>query len=267
MKQIEFNLPTHTLRQPKILRYVQIIIDFSILFLNAPLRRFPRASNERIFIGAVCLLSLNIVSLFQSSLATVFIKPMYYRNIDSLQQFAETQKRILIKYPAMLTDLFPEDSSEVFRILNSRMVLVAKPELTATDVINLGMATVTRKINSKLSSDDENIHLIPDCPRSYNIAYVLAKNSFYLETVNAIILDIAQFGFIKKWIDEEYFKAQLKGLRHHPPITARARVIRVDDLQLAFAILAVGLALGSIILLIEKLTASSMCYRRISASN
>lgn len=225
--------------------------------MNAPLRRFPRASNERFFVGAVCLLSLNIVSLFQSSLATVFIKPMYYKNIGSLEEFTETQQQILIKYPAMLSDLFPEDSSDAFRTLHSRMVLVPKPELTAVNVTKMGMATVTRKINSKLWVDEHPfVHLIPECPRSYNIAYVLGKNSIYLETVNAILLDILQFGFMKKWIDEAFFKAQLQASWLNPPMTFGPRVLRLDDMQLGFAILAIGIVIAFIVLLTEKVSSS-----------
>lgn len=251
-KQIEFNLPFHMRRRPMILQYVQICIDFHILFLNAPLRRFPRAGSERLFIGMVCLLSLNIVSLFQSSLATVFIKPMFYKNIDSLQQFADTQQRILIKYPTMMADLFPEDSSETYRTLHDRMILISRPELSSSDVMSMGLATVTRRINSKLSTEGNSVHLIPDCPRSYNLAYVLSTHSVYLDAVNSIILDINQFGFIQKWIGDTYYTARLQREKLEPIFSGRARVLLLDDLQLPFAILAFGIGISLIVLLIEN---------------
>lgn len=233
--------------------YMQTFVDFYILFLSAPLRRFPRAQSERVFIGTVCLLSLNIVSLFQSSLATVFIKPMYYKNIESLKEFAETNKRILVKYPAMLADLFPEDSSDTYRTLHDRMVLLAKTELSATNIFSMGMASVTRKTSSKLSKEQYSVYLIPDCPRNYNLAFLLSKHSVFLETINSILLDISQFGHIDKWIDEINFKVklQISKLNQYIPPT---KVLDLADMQLPFYLLFFGVALASLVLFLEKIT-------------
>lgn len=250
-KQIEFNLPSHMKRRPMILQYVQIFVDFYILFLSAPLRRFPRANSERFYIATVCLLSLNIVSMFQSSLATVFIKPMYYKNIESLQQFEEANLKILIKYPAMMTDLFPEDSSNLFRTLHSRMNLVTSTELSALDIIDMGMSSVTRKATLKLSKEDTLVHLVQECPKIYNLAYLLLKDSAFLETVNSIILDIVQFGFINKWIDDAYFMVKLENIKLEPPLNLRARVLTINDMQLALLILVVGIGASLVILIIE----------------
>lgn len=256
-KQFEFNQPSHLKGQPMIIQYIQIFVDFYILLLSAPLRRFPRLQSERIFIGTVCLLSLNIVSLFQSSLANVFINPMFFKNIDDLQQFAETCQRILIKHPAMLTDLFPEDSSDLFRTLHDRMVLVPRPELTAISVTNqMEMATVTRKITSRLLDEGNFVHLIPECPRSYNLAYLLSKRSVFLDPVNAIILDINRFGFINKWIDEINFKAKLESIKRNPPNSNHARVLNISDMQLSFIILLFGSGLAFVLFVIECFTKS-----------
>lgn len=234
------------------LQYLRIIVDFLILLMSSPLRRFPRAQSERLFVGTVCLFSLNIVSLFQSSLATVFIKPIYYRNIENLQQFTKTDEKILIKYPAMLTDLFPQDSSELYRTLHSRMTLIPRPELTTFNITNMKMAAVIRRSSLRLSREEHLVHLIPDCPRSYNLAYLLSKKSVYIDTVNGIVLDMCRFGFINKWIDETNFKVKLEDMTRDPPVSAHARVLKMDDMQLAFFILLFGFALGLVAFIFEK---------------
>lgn len=235
-----------------ILQYVQIFVNFYILLMSAPLRRFPRVHSERIFIGSICLLSLNIVSLFQSSLATVFIKPMYYKNIDSLKTFADTRQEILIKYPAMLTDLFPEDSSDTFRTLHDRMVLIPKGELTAYNVTyGMGMATVTRKITLGLLNDKHLVHMISECPRSYNLAYLLVKHSVYSEKVNSLILNINQFGLINRWINDIYFTNHLQSIKNFPPINIRPRVLLLNDLLFPFMILMAGVSITVCVFAIE----------------
>lgn len=224
-----------------------------MLLLSSPMRRFPRLQSERIFIGSVCLLSLNIVSLFQSSLATVLIRPMFYKNIDTLQQFADTRQKILIKYPAMLTDIFPEDSSETYRVLHGRMYLQAGgPELTAFNVIKMEMATVTRKTTLKLMKEESLVHLIPECPKSYNLAFVLTANSVYLDRINSIILDINRFGFMNKWVQDAIYKVELENSKIHPPTSNHARIFNIDDMQLPFLVLMFGMFVSCLIFVAEK---------------
>lgn len=189
--------------------------------------------------------------MFQSSLATVFIKPIYYKNIETLQQFEEANQKILIKYPAMMTDLFPEDSSDLFRELHSRMVLITRADLSALDIFDMGMSSVTRKATSKLSKEDSLVHIVSECPKIYNLAYLLSKDSVFLETINSLILDIVQFGFINKWIDDTYFTVKLENIKLETPISLHARVLTVNDMQLAFSILVFGVGASFVSLIIE----------------
>lgn len=249
---MKFNLPTHTKRLSTALQYIQIFVDTIILFLNAPLRRFPRVQSERIFAGSICLLSLNIVSMFQSNLATCYVKPLYYRNVETLEEFAATKQNILVKYPAMMTDIFPSDSSELFRTLYKRMMLVPNASLTAIQVTNnMHMAGVARKTTLKIQKEEDDVHLIPECPRSYHLSYVYSKHWVLAEYVDSIILDLKQAGIIEKWIGDVNFRIKLEKSKtsetavHH-------RVLRIDDFALAFSILASGCCFGFVLFLIEN---------------
>lgn len=251
VKRIEFNLPTHFNRMPLAFHYLQLCIDASILSMGAPLRRFPRTQSERFLCGAICLLSLNIVSIFQSQLSTCYVRPMYYKNIDTLQQFAETERKILIKYPAMMTDLFPEDSSDLFKTLFKRMILIQNTDLIAKDITDkYGMAGVTRRTSLKLSQEDDQVHLIPECPRSYNLAYVHSKHWIFAPQLNDLILFLLQGGIVEKWINDIDFDVKLKSLRRQTAI-AHHRVLTLDDLCLSFMILGAGSLISASFLLIE----------------
>jgi hypothetical protein len=233
------------------IQYIQLCIDASILVLGAPLRRFPRIQSERLLIGGICLLSLNIVSIFQSQLATCYVRPMYYKNIDTLEQFAATGQKILIKYPAMMTDLFPENSSELFHSLHNRMVLIPNSDLTAMDISEKhGMAGVTRKISLKVNMEEDQVHLIPQCPRSYNLAFVYGKHWVFADRINAIILNLKQAGIIDKWIDEVNFNIKLETARKQIHVVHH-RMLRIDDLLLSFMILGFGCALSAFLFIIE----------------
>lgn len=236
---------------PLAFHYLQLCIDASILALGAPLRRFPRVQSERFLCGAICLLSLNIVSIFQSQLSTCYVHPMYYKNIDTLEQFAETEKKILIKYPAMMTDLFPEDSSDLFKTLFKRLVLIPNTDLGAKDVTDkYRMAGVTRRTSLKLNQEDDQVHLIRECPRSYNLAYVHSKHWIFANQLNDLILFLKQGGIVKKWIDDVHFDIKLKNMKKQMAI-AHHRVLTIEDLVLSFMILGVGISLSASFLIIE----------------
>lgn len=192
------------------------------------------------------------MTLFQSSYSTVLIKPMFYKNINNLEQFADTRQNILIKYPAMLTDIFPEDSSETYRVLHTRMFVDTRPELTALDIINMGHATVTRKTTLRVMKEDTLVHLVPECPRNYNLAFVLAANSVFLEPINAIILDIISFGLVKKWIEDAEYAVKLESVKMNPPESSSARVLNLNDIQLPFFILFFGVFIALIVFVVEK---------------
>lgn len=234
-----------------ILQYGQIFVDFYIIFMGAPLRRFPRAQSERLFIGTVCLLSLNIVTMFQSSLATAFIKPMFYKDIDTLQQFAETNQQIKIRHQAMLTDLFPEDSSDLFRTLHERINLVPNADLAESSLLEQGKASATRRMTFRLSKENTVVHLVEQCPKHYNLAFVLSRHSVYIEKINSIILDINQFGFMSKWIADEYFRVNIESMAISPSISSKVR-LSLDDMQLPFILLMLGVAAAFFAFLIEQ---------------
>lgn len=220
--------------------------------MGAPLRRFPRSQSERIFIGSVCLLSLNVVSMFQSSLATVFINPMFYKDIDTLQQFADSNQKIVIKHQAMLTDLFPEDSSELFRTLRERIKFIPKQEEAEATLLDPGMATATRRMTLKLSKQNNAVHLVDQCPKQYNLAFLLPPHSVFLNGVNSVIHDLNRFGFMSKWIADEYFRVKTKNAISHSVRTSKARPLTLTDMQLPFILLSLGIAIATIVLLVER---------------
>lgn len=250
-RRILFNLPSHLVRMSVVIQCSQIIIDTLILVLNAPLRRFPRIQSERIYTATICLLSLNIISVFQSGLATCYVKPMFYRNIQTLSELAATDKKIIVKYPAMMTDTFPANTSALYHTLNKRMFLMPNTSLTAYEIIyRMNMAGITRKITLKIQREDKFSHLIPECPRSYLLSYIVPKHWIFADTLNDIILNLLQAGIINKWIDDVNHRIQLESMGLQTS-GSQHRPLHIDDLMLSIMILGVGFTFGSFLIVIE----------------
>lgn len=93
-----YNFTMHRARQTEWQQYSQVVIDTWLLFLSIPMRRFTRVQNERLLVSAVCLVSMIFVSMYQSGLATVFLKPLYFKDITSLEQLDNSGQIIQVKY-------------------------------------------------------------------------------------------------------------------------------------------------------------------------
>lgn len=93
-----YNFTMHRAQQTEWQQCSQVVIDTWLLFLSIPMRRFTRVQNERLLVAAICLVSMIFVSMYQSGLATVFLKPLYFKDITSLEQLDNSGQIIQVKY-------------------------------------------------------------------------------------------------------------------------------------------------------------------------
>lgn len=252
-----FNRSKNILIGPKYLQYFQILIDCFIIALSAPVRRFPRVGSERFFISAICLISLVFVSIFQSRLSAVFITPVYYEDINTLAQLDESNLFIDLKYQAMLDDLFPENSTPMIERLSKKLRLVVSSESVMAKVAREGgVATVTRKSTTKLDNliyfTNNQLNLVKQCPRIYNLGFVYPRHSVFATRINEILLDMVSGGLIDKFIREMYYNKTLSNIKQFGSYHIDSyKVFTLNDLQLAFYILGAGIIISSIFLLLE----------------
>uniref|UniRef100_A0A2M4BFM9 Putative glutamate-gated kainate-type ion channel receptor subunit glur5 n=1 Tax=Anopheles marajoara TaxID=58244 RepID=A0A2M4BFM9_9DIPT len=229
---------------------LQIVIDTYILLLSAPYQRFTRAGAERLFLAGLLLVSLIFVSLYQSGLAAVFVNPLYGRDISSLAQLDESEMAIPVKYRGFLDDVFAVNYSTRMDSLRRRMVHLPVQESMLTRVARLGnIATVTRK--SSLALDNavymatRQLHLIPECPRTYNLAYVLQRRSVFGECFNRVLLRMVGGGLVQHWIDRMRYEWTLRNWRVvQSMMESNFKVLTVLDMQFAFCVLTIGLSLA-----------------------
>lgn len=237
--------------------YFQIVIDTIMLTFSAPLRKFPRINAERSFVASLCMLSLIFVSIFQSSLSNVFIKPLFYKDIQSLAELAEAKLLIYVKYANMMTDMFPANSTGVIGQLHNQMVQVTTTTSIMAQLAVAGdFVTVTRRCT--LAQDNSyyfssrKLHMIPECPRKYNLAFMARAHSVYIKRANEVLLHLNNGGFHEKWIRDLNYKyswtIRLKyGSFHEDPI----KVLTLNDLQMPFYILAIGFIFSLLVLIAE----------------
>uniref|UniRef100_A0A182MF46 Ionotropic glutamate receptor L-glutamate and glycine-binding domain-containing protein n=1 Tax=Anopheles culicifacies TaxID=139723 RepID=A0A182MF46_9DIPT len=229
---------------------LQLYIDTFILLVSAPYQRFTRSGVERLFLTGLLLVSLIFVSLYQSGLAAVFVNPVYYPDIGTLQQLDESRMVIPVKYRGFLDDVFAVNYSRLMDSLRARMQHLPLKESMLARVARLGtIATVTRKttlaLDNAIYMTTRQLHMIPECPRTYNLAYVMPHRSVFGEQFNKVLLRMVGGGLIDHWIDEARYGWTLKDWRVvQAMMESSFKVLTVLDMQFPFYVLMIGLALS-----------------------
>lgn len=239
----------------------RIFTDTWVVWVRVNVVRFPPFHSERIFVASLCLVSVIFGALVESSLATVYIRPLYYRDPNTLQELDDSGIPIYIKHPAFKDDLFYGSDSEVYRRLDAKMLLVAEGEERLIQMISQRghFAGVTRSASLELNDIryvmTKKVHKIPECPKNYNIGYVLPRPSPYLENVNHIILRLVAAGIMNLWTGEMKERAKWS-IQRFPEYLAelgvgRWKVLTLSDVQLAFYALAIGCLVSGAVFLTE----------------
>lgn len=240
-------------------RRIIIMVETFGLMLSAPLNGFSKIKTQRVFILSICLLSLVFTALFQSSLATVFIQPIYYKDISDLRELDESGLPIIIKYQAMLDDLFPPNVSSYMDSLRNKLSLSSSKESLSKIIAEFGkISGSTRESQVYLENNywyiSNQLFLIPECPKTYNLAYVVPASSVFLSRFNAVLLRICEGGFIEKFTNDMKFNATMNTIRTQGTLTDQAvyKSFTIVDLQLPFYILLIGYVISGILFILER---------------
>lgn len=234
--------------------YLHIVVDTGILFMSSPLMRSPKIWSERIFVISICLMSIILIAYFQSILATVFVNPLYYRDIKSLGELEESRLPIEIDLQLAVDLLFDEKSSLVERvnIVNSSHCLSYIAEYG-------NLSTVLRETSIKFNYAHwfrlKKLYQIPYCPRTFMTAFILPKQSVYFEPINQILIRLIRGGFIQKWISDTMFNMTLANTRLYGSLDERNYVVlQLVDMQFPFVVLICGCVLSSFVFIGEICT-------------
>ncbi|XP_039499368.1 uncharacterized protein LOC120456555 [Drosophila santomea] len=226
-----------------------IMVDTWVVWVRLNLSHLPASYAERMFIGTLCLVSVIFGAIFESSLATVYIHPLYYRDINTMQEFDESGLRVVYKYSSMADDLFFSETSPLFASLNNKLTWNRNLRADVIDEVAKfrNKAGVSRYTSLILESSRftllHQIWVVPECPKYYTISYVMPRDSPWEDAINALLLRFLNAGLIVKWIQDEKSMVDTKmrlSILQADAETELVRVLTIGDLQLAFYVVIGG---------------------------
>lgn len=226
-------------------QYVNILINTWLAWVRNTALKYPPFVNERIFVASICLSSVIFGAIFECSLSAVFINPLYFNDINSLQQLDDKDLEILYKHRSMADDLFFSDSSELFNSLNRK--LVYRNANTILNVVeqNSNVAGVSRYKTLMLQYLNlivyKRIWIIPECPKYYAISYIWPVGVPWEDAINKMLLRFLSSGLILKFEREMKIEVDIKIMKEHTHENHRHfRILTMTDLQLGFYIIIAG---------------------------
>ncbi|XP_062140636.1 uncharacterized protein LOC133848909 isoform X2 [Drosophila sulfurigaster albostrigata] len=232
-----------------------IVVDTWVVWVRVNLSHLPDSYAERMFIGSLCLVSVIFGAIFESSLATVYIHPLHYKDIMTMQDLDDSGLKVEYKYTSMADDLFFSETSPLFASLNKKLWWNRDLNFDVTlEVATVGGKAGVSRYNSLIMESanyllTQRIWIVPECPKYYTISYVLPRDAPWEEAVNTQLLRLLNAGLIHKWILDQKYRVTMRMrtiLNQAEDNASPIRVLTIGDLQLAFYVVIVGTLLASL---------------------
>lgn len=226
--------------------------------------RCSTSFSERTTLACCCFFSVVILNAFEGSLVTFLSTPLYYEDVDTLEQLMRSDLPIRTSSPSF-KDLLLGDC----RLTEMAVKLECKTSACKTNAadgyyagfqrINVYNLKYFKDIHYTVHHQEKKnrsriLHTMNECLISYFISYVIAKNSPYEQPINRIISRIDNAGLIIKWnrdVSRYIF-------RKYRPIANAAdrrqtanKVFSLQDLEIAFFVLLVGSTVAALVFVAE----------------
>lgn len=231
----------------------KFLIFYSI-FINSPTTFNQLTQKQKLFLIFCLSYNLIILGVFQGSFTTSFSTISYYPDITTLEALAESGLKITSN-----VEVFKNDNNTLATTLKNRQQPTNGDWALKRAALKRDVAGIERRLDAiyhiqKLFLDENGsplVHIVDECVTSHFIAFIVPKDSPFLEQFNLVIARLTECGFALKWYRDITGSEILKSRS----ITLRSgdekKALVLSDVQAAFYILLMGLGVASCVFLLE----------------
>lgn len=247
---------------------ISTFIEMLPLFLSLSFARITLSRSQKVFVITCLVFGMITTSLFQGKLVTVLSKPDYYPDVNTLEELDASGLVIATGSINLIENTFSAEESALVKHLSNKVTYFSTKEGVADYVAkHKDTAALTRLSNAiynvliyRNSDGTLLLHIVREFPRTYSLAYIVPKGSPFLFRINHIITQLVESGIVDKWSKDTYFN-MTAFQRSENNGSDSLKVFSMEDLLVAFLILACGL-LSSAITFFVELTVQRVASRK-----
>lgn len=242
------------------IHYSNYLILTLLYAFNSPVLRQGSAvlQSERVFIITLSFLGLVLSTLFESFLKTNLVTPLFWqRNIETMEDLDASNLPIEVRFPSIMEDLFPDNTSKTYQSLRQHLILVPYDNYVLARMAAQGSFSIpVRKSLVHLDYSEwfqsDELHMIPECPKNYLLAFPISKHSVFLERFNWILLKLSEGGLIKRWMEEMFLNHTImNAYEKKDQLLNEPKFLKLTDMQFPFYTLFFGTCLSVAVAFIE----------------
>ena len=233
-------------------KHLQVWWEMYAIFRGIPVKIRPTLA-QGFFLFWCMAFSVIILTLVQASFFNFFTHPLFYQEIDTLEELDQSNLPIATNFYQ-----FDSDGSELMANLKKKRVRYLSNFMSVV-AYNRNLALLERKrdvdsiIKTQYLSADGTplLHVVNECFTSYFISYIVPRGSALLNIFDVILLRLVESGLTSKWYqDVEYSitTEELMNLNHRKKLW---RAFNLFDLQAAFFLWVVGVNYATLTLFCE----------------
>ncbi|XP_075214873.1 glutamate receptor U1-like [Lycorma delicatula] len=217
---------------------------------NSSVPRCPRFNSDSFRQISSMFFTFIIANTFQGQIVTFLNTPIYYPELDTLEDIINSDLEIWSSKSDLET-MLAEDNKLSKLVSANRIRKTTDHEVQcAARTKNIVRFSRNSHIDKVSLAVKEDLHVVSECLSSYIIAYILPRGSPLLQRVNYLVSLAVQSGLVHQWSKE-----QVNNLLKLNGRDNQTKVLSIHDLRLAFIIVGIGLLISTCVFIIEIVVA------------
>lgn len=218
---------------------------------------------KRIFLGSFFVYSIVISTIFSGALLSVYAYQKYLPDIETLEEFEKSglpARASFNPFEDVSTPLYQRLAKKI-----SRKIAKVDDNYTSMEIAAVfHIAGIERYLDGKILiqarfSDKDGhsqLHIIPECPNSYFLSFIVPLGSPYLKVVNRFLIKVNEVGLASKWhqdfADGFVYDARIRRLDDDTDEDNNGfKPFDWEDLKCIMAIWLIGLVIAFAVLILE----------------
>ncbi|XP_060521138.1 uncharacterized protein LOC132698826 [Cylas formicarius] len=224
-------------------RYDSIMEIIAVMLSQSSQSVLYQSTSRKIFLLGLMLFILNLSVIYFAHVLYSFSNHTFYPDINTIDELDKSNLTIKSAF-----NIFSSIPSAVYqRISNEKVVEDAKVDdiynrlklvATARNCATTGRFKEIKQLIQTIQRHHEQnlLHVVPECPKSFYLAFIVPKGSPYLSTFNHYLSKFIEAGLVLKWRRD--FRIVISS-----PLNVKDDdlfVFRFEDLTFAFFVILYG---------------------------